>query len=77
MQGRFEILCLSGSYTFSETGGVRRRNGMLNISMAKPNGEVVGGGVAGALIAAGPIQVSPCFSNIFKIGMTEYSCFYF
>lgn len=58
MQGRFEILRLAGSYTFSETGGIRRINGMLNISLAKPNGNVFGGAVVGALIAAEPIQVS-------------------
>ena len=30
---------------------------MLSISLAKPDGRVFGGGVAGSLIAAGPIQV--------------------
>ncbi|XP_059429014.1 AT-hook motif nuclear-localized protein 1-like [Corylus avellana] len=55
--GRFEILRLSGSYTFSETGGIRRINGMLRISLAKPNGNVFGGVVVGALIAAEPIQL--------------------
>ncbi|KAL9370533.1 hypothetical protein Peur_035673 [Populus x canadensis] len=54
--GPFEILSLSGSFTFSETGGSNRKNGMLSISLAKPNGRVFGGGVAGSLIAAGPIQ---------------------
>ena len=58
MQGRFEILCLSGSFTFSETGGTRHINGMLSISLARPNGNVFGGAVVGALIAAEPIQVS-------------------
>ncbi|KAJ6386223.1 hypothetical protein OIU77_029234 [Salix suchowensis] len=55
--GPFEILSLSGSFTFSETGGSNRKNGMLSISLAKPDGRVFGGGVAGSLIAAGPIQV--------------------
>jgi predicted DNA-binding protein with PD1-like motif len=58
VQGRFEILSLSGSFTFSETGGTRRMNGMLSISLARPNGNVFGGAVVGALIAAEPIQVS-------------------
>ncbi|KAE8037504.1 hypothetical protein FH972_010090 [Carpinus fangiana] len=55
--GRFEILSLSGSFTFSETGGTRRMNGMLSISLARPNGNVFGGAVVGALIAAEPIQL--------------------
>ncbi|XP_024464919.1 AT-hook motif nuclear-localized protein 1 [Populus trichocarpa] len=55
--GPFEILSLSGSFTFSKTGGSNRKNGMLSISLAKPNGRVFGGGVAGSLIAAGPIQL--------------------
>ncbi|KAG6761797.1 hypothetical protein POTOM_035033 [Populus tomentosa] len=55
--GPFEILSLSGSFTFSETGGSNRKIGMLSISLAKPDGRVFGGGVAGSLIAAGPIQL--------------------
>jgi len=35
---------------------------MLSISLAKPNGRVFGGGVAGSLIAAGPIQVGLAYS---------------
>lgn len=57
LQGRFEILSLTGSYTFSESGGVRSRNGGLSISLAGPDGRVVGGSVAGWLMAASPIQV--------------------
>ncbi|KAK7853708.1 at-hook motif nuclear-localized protein 1 [Quercus suber] len=30
---------------------------MLSVSLAKPDGRVFGGGIAGALIAAGPIQL--------------------
>lgn len=56
-EGRFEILSLTGSYTFTESGGVRSRNGGLSISLAGPDGRVVGGSVAGWLIAASPIQV--------------------
>ncbi|KAG6763117.1 hypothetical protein POTOM_033652 [Populus tomentosa] len=55
--GPFEILSLSGSFTSSETGGSNRKIGMLSISLAKPDGRVFGGGVAGSLIAAGPIQL--------------------
>ncbi|KAG6632191.1 AT-hook motif nuclear-localized protein 9-like isoform X2 [Carya illinoinensis] len=56
-EGRFEILSLSGSYTFGEMGGVHRKNGMLSVSLAEPDGRVFGGGIAGALIAAGPTQL--------------------
>ncbi|KAJ7001672.1 AT-hook motif nuclear-localized protein 1-like [Populus alba x Populus x berolinensis] len=55
--GRFEILSLSGSFTLGETGGSNRKNSMLSVSLAKPDGRVFGGGVAGSLIAAGPIQL--------------------
>ncbi|KAJ3703742.1 hypothetical protein LUZ61_007447 [Rhynchospora tenuis] len=56
-EGRFEILSLSGSFTLSENGGARSRTGGLSISLAGPDGRVVGGGVAGLLLAASPIQV--------------------
>ncbi|XP_008776146.2 AT-hook motif nuclear-localized protein 7-like [Phoenix dactylifera] len=56
-EGRFEILSLSGSFTVTETGGVRSRSGGISVSLAGPDGRVVGGGVAGLLLAASPIQV--------------------
>ncbi|KAL5709624.1 hypothetical protein ACHQM5_020289 [Ranunculus cassubicifolius] len=56
-EGRFEILALSGSFTLSETGGIKSRTGGLSVSLAGPDGRVIGGGVAGHLIAASPIQV--------------------
>lgn len=57
MQGRFEILSLSGSFTVNDNGGVRSRTGGLSVSLAGPDGRVVGGGIAGLLTAASPIQV--------------------
>lgn len=57
MQGRFEILSLTGSFTVSDNGGVRCRTGGLSVSLAGPDGRVVGGGIAGLLTAASPIQV--------------------
>lgn len=57
-QGRFEILCLSGSYTLMDNGGSRSRAGGLSISLSSPDGRVIGGGVAGSLIAANPVQVN-------------------
>ncbi|XP_072950686.1 AT-hook motif nuclear-localized protein 7-like [Typha angustifolia] len=56
-EGRFEILSLSGSFSITENGGVRSRTGGISVSLAGPDGRVVGGGVAGLLLAASPIQV--------------------
>lgn len=57
MQGRFEILCLSGSYLVAETGGPRTRTGGISISVCSPDGHVIGGAIGGRLIAATPVQV--------------------
>ncbi|GAB4828470.1 hypothetical protein Ancab_035467 [Ancistrocladus abbreviatus] len=56
-EGRFEILSLSGSFLLSESGGQRSRTGGLSVSLAGPDGRVLGGGVAGLLTAAAPVQV--------------------
>ncbi|XP_044476634.1 AT-hook motif nuclear-localized protein 1-like isoform X2 [Mangifera indica] len=56
-EGRFEILSLSGSFMPSESGGTRSRSGGMSVSLAGPDGRVVGGGVAGLLVAASPVQV--------------------
>ncbi|GKU88367.1 hypothetical protein SLEP1_g2643 [Rubroshorea leprosula] len=56
-EGRFEILSLSGSFMPTETQGTRSRSGGMSVSLASPDGRVVGGGVAGLLVAAGPVQV--------------------
>ncbi|KAF7813307.1 AT-hook motif nuclear-localized protein 6-like [Senna tora] len=56
-EGRFEILSLSGSYMPTENGITRSRSGGMSVSLAGPDGRVVGGGLAGLLIAAGPVQV--------------------
>ena len=60
MQGRFEILSLSGSILLSESGGQRSRTGDLSVSLAGPDGRVPGGGAAGLLTAASPVQVFFC-----------------
>lgn len=58
-QGRFEILSLSGSYLPTDVGGgARQRTGGLSVSLAGNDGRVIGGGVAGMLTAASPIQVT-------------------
>ncbi|KAF5473777.1 hypothetical protein F2P56_005738 [Juglans regia] len=56
-EGRFEILSLSGSFTVTDNGGTRGRTGGLSVSLAGPDGRVIGGGIAGLLMAAGPIQL--------------------
>ncbi|XP_074573369.1 AT-hook motif nuclear-localized protein 1-like [Curcuma longa] len=56
-EGRFEILSLSGSFTLTEIGGIRSRTGGISVSLAGPDGRVIGGGIAGTLLAASPIQV--------------------
>lgn len=56
LQGRFEILSLSGSFMPTDSGGTRSRSGGMSVSLASPDGRVVGGGVAGLLVAASPVQ---------------------
>lgn len=59
-EGRFEILCLSGSYLLDEEGGPHKRIGGLNVSLSTPDGQVIGGGVGGNLIASSLVQVVAC-----------------
>ncbi|CAO2827235.1 unnamed protein product [Amaranthus hypochondriacus] len=56
-EGRFEILCLSGSYLVAETGGSGNRTGGVNVSLSSSDGHVIGGAVDGRLIASRPVQV--------------------
>ncbi|XP_071693228.1 AT-hook motif nuclear-localized protein 1-like [Rutidosis leptorrhynchoides] len=56
-EGRFEILSLAGSFTPYETVGTRNRSGGMSVSLASPDGRVVGGSVAGLLVAATPVQI--------------------
>ncbi|GER43445.1 AT hook motif DNA-binding family protein [Striga asiatica] len=74
MQGRFEILTLTGSYTISDNGGMRSRCGGLSVTLASPDGRVIGGGVAGLLMAASPIQivVGTFVPNGFKVPKRKY-----
>ncbi|KAI3989667.1 hypothetical protein MKX01_036276 [Papaver californicum] len=56
-EGRSEILSLCGSFSFTdEVVGLRNRTGGLSVSLAGADGRVIGGGVAGLLTAASPIQ---------------------
>uniref|UniRef100_A0A7N0V3W5 AT-hook motif nuclear-localized protein n=1 Tax=Kalanchoe fedtschenkoi TaxID=63787 RepID=A0A7N0V3W5_KALFE len=56
-EGRFEILSLSGSFMPSDNGATRSRSGGMSVSLASPDGRVIGGGVAGLLVAASPVQI--------------------
>lgn len=56
-EGRFEIISLSGSFLMSDNNGSRSRTGGLSVSLAGSDGRVLGGGVAGMLMAASPVQV--------------------
>ncbi|GFZ01223.1 AT-hook motif nuclear-localized protein 1 [Actinidia rufa] len=56
-EGRFEILSLTGSFMPAESGGIRNRTGGMSVSLASPDGRVMGGGVAGSLVAASPVQI--------------------
>ncbi|KAG0450240.1 hypothetical protein HPP92_026880 [Vanilla planifolia] len=56
-EGRFEIISLSGSFLLTENDGTRRRTGGLSVALAGSDGRVLGGGVAGMLMAASPVQV--------------------
>lgn len=48
---------MSGSFMPTENSGARSRSGGMSVSLASPDGRVVGGGVAGLLVAASPVQV--------------------
>jgi hypothetical protein len=63
-QGRFEILCLSGSYLVLDDGGTRTRSGGLCIALCGPDHRVIGGSVGGVLTAAGTVQVISGFCVI-------------
>ncbi|KAF4386725.1 hypothetical protein CsatB_011835 [Cannabis sativa] len=56
-EGRFEIVCLTGSYLITDSSGSRNRSGGLSVTLANAEGRVIGGSIGGALIAASPVQV--------------------
>ncbi|CAK9225342.1 unnamed protein product [Sphagnum troendelagicum] len=59
-QGHYEILSLMGSFFPPEPkGGNLQCTGGLSVSLACANGCVIGGTVAGLLLVASPITVSP------------------
>ncbi|KAG4136992.1 hypothetical protein ERO13_D07G043550v2 [Gossypium hirsutum] len=56
-EGWLEILSLSDSFMPTQNDGTKSRSGGMSISLAGPNGHVLGGGLAGLLVAAGPVQL--------------------
>ncbi|KAM0023115.1 putative AT-hook motif nuclear-localized protein [Helianthus debilis subsp. tardiflorus] len=52
-EGRFDILSFCGSYIRTDLGGT----GGLSVCLSSTDGQIIGGGVDGPLIAAGPVQV--------------------
>ncbi|URD85181.1 AT-hook protein 1 [Musa troglodytarum] len=57
VKGRFDIISLSGSFLLTEEGSTRSRSGGLSVALAGSDGRILGGGVAGMLVAATPVQV--------------------
>ena len=58
MQGPYEIISMSGSFLNTESNGTVTKTGSLSVSLARPDGQVVGGCVAGMLVAGSQVQVS-------------------
>ncbi|XP_009804112.2 AT-hook motif nuclear-localized protein 6-like [Nicotiana sylvestris] len=56
-EGRFNILSLEGSFRPSDDGVTKSRSGGLSVSLSDPDGQVIGGALAGLLVAASLVQV--------------------
>ncbi|KAF8091646.1 hypothetical protein N665_0439s0012 [Sinapis alba] len=57
-EGRFELVSLSLSYlNATDNNDYSNRTGNLAVSLASPDGRVIGGGIGGPLIAASSVQV--------------------
>ena len=56
----------------TETQGTRSRSGGMSVTLASPDGRVVGGGVAGLVVAASPMQVS-LFMFMFQLGVVGFN----
>ncbi|CAI9094041.1 OLC1v1029686C2 [Oldenlandia corymbosa var. corymbosa] len=77
-EGRFEILCLSGSYLLAESGGPRNRTGGLSISVCSTDGQVFGGAIGGKLVASTPAQVCLLFMlSCYQIFCFKFACLLF
>ncbi|KAM3207949.1 hypothetical protein ACQJBY_062931 [Aegilops geniculata] len=56
-EGYFDIVTLSGMYLLSKSNGLSTLKGGFSISLVGHDGSLFGGGLAGPLIAASPVQV--------------------
>ncbi|KAI3680224.1 hypothetical protein L2E82_50549 [Cichorium intybus] len=56
-EGRFDILSLSGPFVPNENLEAKKWSRGMSVSLAGPDGRVLGGGLAGMLAAAGLVQV--------------------
>ena len=56
-QGFYDIISLTGSYVCSDGG----KAGGLSACLSSTDGMIVGGGIGGPLIAAGPVEVPSMF----------------
>ncbi|KAL5128092.1 AT-hook motif nuclear-localized protein 1 [Glycine soja] len=52
-EGWFKMLSLSRSFTVADNSGMKSRTGGLSVSLAGPDGWVIGGGVVGLLTVVG------------------------
>nr|KAJ0211912.1 hypothetical protein LSAT_V11C400164390 [Lactuca sativa] len=55
--GQFEILSLCCSFMVCESDGQTSKIGGFSVSLSRPHGRVLGGNVAGLLIATSPVQM--------------------
>ncbi|KVI10974.1 protein of unknown function DUF296 [Cynara cardunculus var. scolymus] len=69
-KGRFDILSLSGAFTPSENGGAKGCSGGMSVSLAGPDGRVLGGGLAGDTwkLSSQPPTGAPETTQEIKIG---------
>lgn len=51
----------------TENGSLGERSGGLSVSLSGPDGRVLGGGVAGLLVAASPVQVRFLYSSMYVL----------
>jgi len=58
----------------TDNQGSRSRSGGMSVSLSSPDGRVVGGGVAGLLVAAGPVQVNIPLSTLRSYSQLNYVC---
>lgn len=77
LQGRFEIISLSGSFLFTGNDGTRGKTGGLSVELAGSDGHVLGGVVAGILMAASPVQVPStllsCLQAFYLVNLLDHS----